>query len=210
MGSKERRERERVDTRQRILDAARDMFVKRGYEATTMRAIADRVEYTPTAIYHHFRNKEALITELCTLDFRDLARRFNRIEKVADPLERIGRLGDAYVEFAIEHPNHYQLMFMTPRPEVPPHAVEVAQGDPSEDAYALLRITCAEAIAEGRLRPGLDDPDQVAQMLWAALHGLVSLRIIKAHDPWLEWRDIRETAKHMREILIRGIRREPS
>jgi AcrR family transcriptional regulator len=210
MGSTERRERERTDTRGRILDAARDMFVERGYEATTMRAIADRVEYTPTAIYHHFRNKEALITELCTLDFRELAGRFNRIEKVPDPLERIARLGEAYVEFAIEHPNHYRLMFMTPRPQVPPHGVEVAHGDPSEDAYALLRLTCAEAIAEGRLRPEFDDPDEVAQMLWGALHGLVSLRIIKSHDPWLDWRDVRQTARHMRQVLMRGIRRDPS
>ena len=210
MGSKERRERERTDTRQRILDAARDMFVKRGYEATTMRAIADRVEYTPTAIYHYFRNKEALITELCTLDFRNLAERFNRIEKVPDPLERIARLGEAYVEFAVTHPNHYQLMFMTPRPEAAPDMVEATRGDPSEDAYALLRETCVDAIGDGRLRPELTDPDELAQILWAALHGLVSLRIIKSHDPWLEWGDVRKTAERVRELLLRGMLRDLS
>lgn len=206
MGSRERRQRQQADTRQRILDAARDMFVLRGYEATTMRAIADRVEYTPTAIYHHFRSKEALITELCQLDFRALAQVFNRIEKVPDPLERLSRLGEAYVEFAIAHPNHYQLMFMTPRPQVVP---DVAHGDPTEDAYALLRATCADAIAGNRLRPDIDDPDELAQILWAGLHGLVSLRIIKTHDPWLEWRDIRQSATRMRESLVRGLLREP-
>jgi AcrR family transcriptional regulator len=210
VGSKERRERERTDTRQRILDAARDMFVERGYDATTMRAIADRVEYTPTAIYHHFKNKEALITELCTLDFKSLAQRFNRIEKVADPLERIARLGDAYVEFAITHPNHYQLMFMTPRPEAPADMVEATKGDPSEDAYALLRETCVDAIRDGRLRTELTDPDDLAQILWSALHGLVSLRIIKSHDPWIEWGDVRQTADRVREILMRGMRRDPA
>ncbi|MGD8278076.1 MAG: TetR/AcrR family transcriptional regulator [Gemmatimonadota bacterium] len=210
MGSKERRERERADTRQRILDAARDMFVERGYEATTMRAIAARVEYTPTAIYHHFRNKEALITELCTLDFRSLAQRFIRIEKVPDPIERIGRLGEAYVEFAIAHPNHYQLMFMTPRPPASQDLVDAMKGDPSEDAYALLRETCVDAIESGLLRPELTDPDELAQILWSALHGLVSLRIIKTHDAWLEWGDVRRTAGRVREILIRGMRRDPS
>ena len=182
------------------------MFVLRGYEATTMRAIADRVEYTPTAIYHHFESKEALITELCQLDFRALAQVFNRIEKVADPIERLGRLGDAYVEFAIAHPNHYQLMFMTPRPQVVPDG---AHGDPTEDAYALLRATCAETIAGNRLRPEIDDPDELAQILWAGLHGLVSLRIIKTHDPWLEWRDVRQSARRMRESLVRGLLRDP-
>lgn len=208
MGSKERRERERASTRQRILDAARDMFVRRGYEATTMRAIADRVEYTPTAIYHHFRNKEALITELCTLDFRALAQRFQKIERVEDPIERIDRIGEAYIEFALTHPNHYQLMFMTPRPQVQPESVDVARGDPGEDAYAMLRETCAEAILSGRVRPEFQDPDELAQLLWTPLHGLVSLRIIKTHDPWLEWRDVRQTAKHLREVLLRGICRD--
>ena len=70
MGSMERRTRDREHTRAKILDAARRMFVRRGYEATTMRGIADEVEYTPTAIYHHFRNKEALLKELCAIDFR--------------------------------------------------------------------------------------------------------------------------------------------
>jgi AcrR family transcriptional regulator len=210
VGSKERRERERADTRQRIVDAARDMFAERGYEATTMRAIADRVEYTPTAIYHHFRNKEALITELCTLDFRSLAQRFNRIEKVPDPIERLARLGEAYVEFAITHPNHYRLMFMTPRPPGSQELLQATKGDPSEDAYALLRETCVDVIDSGLMRPELTDPDEMAQILWAGLHGLVSLRIIKTHDPWLEWRDVRETAKHVREIILRGMRRDAS
>src|SRR5438094_5711043 len=71
--SLERRQRERVQTRQRILDAARRMFVQRGYEATTMRAIAAKIGYTPTAIYHHFEDKEALVAELSALDFRAFA-----------------------------------------------------------------------------------------------------------------------------------------
>src|ERR1043166_6933096 len=92
------------------------MFVRQGYEATTMRAIANEVEYTPTALYHHFENKDALLTEISTLDFRALAAAFLRIGRVADPLERLGRIGEAYVEFALSHPMQYQLMFMTRRP----------------------------------------------------------------------------------------------
>src|SRR6185369_13375110 len=116
MGSLERRSRERADTRQRILDAAREMFVRRGYEATTMRAIAERIRYTPTAIYHHFRNKEALLIELTSQDFRALAQAFQRIRTVADPVERLRAIGEAYVEFGLAHPMHYRLMFMTPHP----------------------------------------------------------------------------------------------
>jgi AcrR family transcriptional regulator len=206
MGSLERRVRERAETREKILEAARELFVRRGYEATTMRAIAERVEYTPTAIYHHFRDKEALLTELCELDFRALAQAFQRIGQVPDPVERLGRIGAAYVEFAIAHPMQYQLMFMTRRP---PLKNGKAHTDPSEDAYAFLRQTCSEMVATGRLRPELQDPDELAQMAWSACHGLVSLHIVKGHDKAIDWRDVRATAQRSGEAMIRGILRAP-
>src|SRR6266581_9473332 len=110
--SLQRRQRERTEMHRTILDAAREMYVKNGYEATTMRAIADRIEYTPTAIYHHFRNKEALLAELCAADFRALAAAFQKIGRIEDPIERLRRSGLAYVQFGLEHPMQYQLMFM--------------------------------------------------------------------------------------------------
>jgi AcrR family transcriptional regulator len=203
MGSRERRERQRVQTRERILDAARAMFVSRGYDATTMRAIADEVEYTATAIYHHFANKDALLTELCDRDFSALASAFQKIGRIEDPLERIERIGAAYAEFALEHPMHYRFMFMTPRPA--PVASSVRRGDPTEDAYAFLRDACAEAIFSGRVRPEYDDPDELAQMLWGAVHGVISIRIAKEHDDWVDFRDTRRTAARLRELLMRGL-----
>lgn len=206
MGSRERRERERAETRERILDAARDMFVRHGYEDTTMRAIADEIEYTATAIYHHFESKEALLSELCAMDFRALAQAFLKIGRVEDPLQRLRRIGAAYVRFAVDHPMHYRLMFMTLRPV--PDRQGIQHGDPGEDAYAFLRETCDDAIREGVLRRGLDDADQVAQMMWASMHGLVSLHIVKQDDPWVEWRDVVQTADMMCAVMLRGIRRE--
>jgi AcrR family transcriptional regulator len=66
MSARQRREREKVETRRKILDAARELFALDGYDAVTMRAIADRIEYTPTAIYFHFRDKGELIERLCS------------------------------------------------------------------------------------------------------------------------------------------------
>src|SRR5919202_4998419 len=100
MGTRERRAREREETRERILDAAREMFAAQGVEAVTMRAIADRIEYTPTAIYHHFRDKQALISELCDRDYRSLAHHFQRIGRPHAPVERPRALGMAYAEVA--------------------------------------------------------------------------------------------------------------
>lgn len=208
MGSHERRTRERAETRQRILDAARKLFVRKGVEATTMRAIANEIEYTPTAIYHHFASKHELLLELCNIDFRALAAAFLRIGRVDDPIERLSRIGEAYVDFALEHPMQYQLLFMTRHPGVS-RAREHVRGDPTEDAYAFLRDTCADVIATGRLRDEFGDPEEVAQMAWASLHGLIALHIIKEDDPWIEWRDVRRTAARMGESLIRGMHRMP-
>jgi AcrR family transcriptional regulator len=205
MGTKERRERERLETRDKILEAAREMFATQGIEATTMRAIAGRIEYTPTAIYHHFKDKDALIIELCHCDFRTLARQFSQIERIDDPVERLRRIGDAYVQFAMENPHHYQIMFMTRTPYAEP---EYDRGNPEEDAYAFLVQTVQECIDTGRFRPEFTDPHQVGQMFWSTVHGLVSLHIAKADDPWVQWADLKETTTLMREAMLRGILRE--
>lgn len=205
MGTKERRERERAETRARILDAAREMFATQGIEATTMRAIAQRIEYTPTAIYHHFKDKDALIIELCHSDFRSLSQQFGKIGRIDDPVERLRRVGDAYVEFAIANPHHYQIMFMTRTPYAEP---EFDRGNPEEDAYAFLLQTVQECMDTGRFRPELTDPHQVGQMFWSSVHGLVSLQIAKCDDPWIQWADLRETTRLTREALLRGLLRE--
>jgi AcrR family transcriptional regulator len=204
VSSKERRERERVDTRHKILDAAREMFVRKGYEATTMRAIADRIDYTPTAIYHHFPSKEALLTELTTQDFRALAQAFRETAQVTDPVERLRQIGRAYIEFGVTHPMHYQLMFMTP-PHPDGTKSRIKHGDPGEDAYAFLVQACERAIAASRFRPELKDPHQVAQILWSGCHGLVSLWIARRRDAWVEWRDIRTTAAELHNVMLHGL-----
>ncbi len=89
MGIKERREREKQATRQRILDAARELFVHEGYEAVTMRRVAEKIEYSPTAIYMHFKDKAALIRELCAHDFLRFTETLNKVTRVQDPMERL-------------------------------------------------------------------------------------------------------------------------
>jgi AcrR family transcriptional regulator len=169
-------------------------------------------QYTATAIYH-FRSKDELVMELAASDFRALAAAFQRIGQIEDPIERARRIGEAYVDFALEHPMQYQLMFMTPHPVM--DVKGITRGDPSQDAYAFLREAWAAVIATGRLRPEFQDPEELAQMSWASLHGLLALHIIK-HRPmqngpdWIEWRDARTTAARLCESLVRGWFRIPS
>jgi AcrR family transcriptional regulator len=205
--SLERRERERADTRRRILEAARRMFVQQGYEGTTMRAIAAKIGYTPTAIYHHFKDKDALVAELSGVDFRALAQALQQTGSAGDPLDRLERIGAAYVEFGLTHPMQYQFLFMTRRPKG--GASGGMAREPGQDAYGFLRQTCAAVIATGRLRPEFTDPDELAQMCWGSLHGLVALQVAKGDDPAIPWRDVRQTAASSRATTLRGLLREP-
>ncbi len=208
MGTTARRAREKRSTRERILDAARELFVAEGFEAVTMRKIAEKVEYSPTAIYIHFTDKEALIREICLADFLALANVLSPVLEIPDPIERLQRLGEAYARFAIQHPNHYRLMFMTPgAPKAQVLEKELRRGSPDTDAYAVLEATVADAIAAGRLRPELDDVQLVAQTTWAAVHGVVALEIAKGKDDWVEWRDVDARIRLMCGTMVRGLER---
>ena len=206
MGPRERREREREEIRTKILDAARELFVAEGYEAVTMRRIADRIEYSPTAIYFHFRDKETLLREICDADFLTLAHEIAVVAQIADPIERLRAIGLAYFRFGMNYPNHYRLMFMTPHPPLGDDH-EIERGNPEEDAYALLKSIVAQAIAEGKFQEGITDVDLAAQTVWAGMHGVIALQIAKGNDNWVDWRPLEQRAELMNETLLNGLLR---
>jgi AcrR family transcriptional regulator len=207
MSAKERREREKAELRAKIMDAARRLFSSEGYEAVSMRRIAEAIEYSPTAIYVHFADKAALLAEICRQDFDSLAHVFGALAAVADPVERICRIGAAYVEFAVRYPNHYRLMFMTQRPPVESEEeIQARRGRPETDAYAFLRAAVDEAIAQGRVRPGVSgDADLFTQTLWAGVHGVASLEITHNCDKWLALRPLNERTRLMVAVTTGGI-----
>jgi AcrR family transcriptional regulator len=205
----ERRERERTETRDLILDAARELFISEGYEGVSMRKVAEKIEYSPTAIYVHFPNKQDLFLELCHSDFRKLAETFTRLEQLPDPVERLRRLGMAYVEFGLQNPQHYRMMFMTSHPPLPEKdETKMGKGNPEEDAYAFLRHCVQKAIDAGAFWADLSDADLIAQTLWAATHGVLALHIAKCSDPWVPWRDVHQRAELIIDGLLYGLLRK--
>src|SRR5262245_31765445 len=103
MGTLERRERGKAELRQKILDAARALFVTRGAEAVSMRKIAPSIEYSPTAIYDYFPDKESLMRALCAHDFTSLLVEGMHLLKERDPVKRLLDTGKVYIEFALRH-----------------------------------------------------------------------------------------------------------
>jgi len=206
MGTAERRERARQEIRILILDAAREMFAADGYEAVTLRKIAERVEYSPAAIYLHFADKEALFAELVAHDMAAFGERLLKLRRIAGPMERLRKAGQAYLDFALELPNHYRLLFMNVRPrdsEAPAEGEAAARG-----VYAFIKETVAEAIAADLLRPELDDADTVAQTMWAGVHGMAALHIaLCIHKRTIAWRPVKERMAMMVDVLLAGLAR---
>ena len=208
MGPRERLEKEKAETRDRILDAARELFAERGFEAVTMREIARKIEYTPTTIYIHFKDKEALLHEICDRDFALLAQKFFSVAELADPIEQLRMTGRLYARFGLENRHHYRLMFMSLRPEPTPELIERKKGNPSEDAYEFLVQIVQAGLAQGRFRPEHDDAQLIAQTVWAGIHGVVSLRISNECDPWVKWPDAERSVGTMIDVLVAGLTRE--
>jgi len=209
MGSIERREREREDKRRQILDAARELFVEEGYDAVTMRKVADKVEYTPTAIYLHFKDKEELVREVVTQDFLKLGQHFASIAEIDDPIEALSAMGASYLDFAQKYPNHYRLLFMTKLPQTTEQLPE-HHGNPSLDAYALLCVLVHKAMERGLFREDLTDAEFVAQLLWSGMHGIAALRIsCPEHDAWIQFRPAKALGAEMSRDLMAGLLRNP-
>ncbi len=206
MGVKERREREKSETRDRMLDAARELFVTEGYEGVSMRRVAEKIEYSPTAIYVYFADKEELFRELCHQDYARLAAVFQSSLMSSDPIERLRQIGAIYVDFGTRYPNHYKFMFMTVHPPCEPDDEDrEIMGNPERDAYAFLRWAVQQAIDADCFREEIRDAELVSQTLWASVHGVISLNIAKGSDPWVDWRALQERAELMLEVTLRGL-----
>jgi AcrR family transcriptional regulator len=210
MGVKERRAREKSGTRDKILDAARELFVTEGYDGVSMRRVAERIEYSPTAIYIHFADKQELFHELCQQDYARLAEVFQSSAMSSDPIERLKQIGSTYTEFGMRYPNHYRFMFMTPHPTHEPDEEDRERmGNPEVDAYAFLKWAVQQAIDAGRLREELHDAELISQTLWASVHGVISLNIAKCSDPWVDWRPLQQRTQLMLDATLRGLVRDP-
>jgi AcrR family transcriptional regulator len=187
MGVKERRLREKVALREEILEAARELFVKEGYESVSMRRIAQEIEYSPTTIYLYFRDKQDLIHQLCDETFSLLIKTLKDLHlDLGDPLEGLRKAGYAYVQFGLEHPDHYRATFVIPHchEEMAGLTEKELENDSGMQCFNSLRMGVAECIRLGYFKPV--DIETTSQAIWANLHGITSLLIGNSKFPWVE------------------------
>ena len=157
-------------SRESIVEAARDLLAEGGVQALSMRAVANRVGVSATAIYHYFENKDALVHAVVAAGFERMERYLQGAAEGFAPgsRERLNAFAQAYLRFALENREYFQVLFSLGIQR--PQSIE---GSPEGSGYRLLLENVTRAIESGAIRRA--DPDLVAFHLWAYVHGLVSL-----------------------------------
>ncbi len=177
MQAQARRERYRQETRSVILGAAREIFVRHGFEAFSMRTLARAVGYSPAAIYLHFTSKEELLDVLVEESFVHLYEALGILlkERGKDPVRRLKRGLRLYVEWGLKHPSEYQIAFVVRNPAKKPYRTHRA----FDLARALVKLCLGKSKATER------EVELRTQALWAATHGITSLLTQRPSFPWV-------------------------
>ena len=161
-----RRERQRAERHQLIIDTARELAEADGWDAVTTRGLAERIEYSQPVLYSHFAGKDAIVgavaLEGCT-EFARLVR--ERAAAAPDDRSALSAVAAAYLEFAADRPALYEAMFhlATDYPFADP-----ASPPPLHEAFASLRDPLEAAT-------GAEDIGLRTELFWSALHGVVTL-----------------------------------
>jgi AcrR family transcriptional regulator len=188
------------DARNSILEAASAVFAQKGIDGVSMRHIAREIGVSATALYRHYDSKNALLADACKAGFAEFGAQLEATARAAaTPLDALRELGKVYVDFALSHPMHYDVMMIRPH--------QWALGpDPEQDpaSFAGLIAVIEGCQAAGQLAPG--DAREAAHRVWAGLHGVVSLAIAMPGEiRGLEPQPVRARANAMVEAVIASL-----
>ncbi|HET7540273.1 MAG TPA: TetR/AcrR family transcriptional regulator [Polyangiaceae bacterium] len=168
-----------ADTRALLVTAARDLFLEAGEPGFSLREVARRVGVSPAAVYRHFEGKEALIFAACTQGFEVFSSYLVRALAGTTPLERALAACEQYRLFGLENPLDYRFIFMSPAKQIQPSKTATpARNEPMLPQYSTFQFLVdriRECMEAGVIARG--DTQQTAVLVWAHLHGLVSLRL---------------------------------
>jgi AcrR family transcriptional regulator len=171
MGTKERKDRQKTEMRGTILSAALKLFADEGYENVTMRKIADKIEYSAGTLYLYFKNRDEIFFELHKLGFEEFFKRQLAVQKVDEPLKRLTEHGLAYIQFAIDEPLYYDLIFIS---QIPAKTIKINKDwETGDRTYELLKLNIRQAAEAGHFNNV--DIDVAAFSLWSFVHGISSL-----------------------------------
>ncbi|MCU0376517.1 MAG: TetR/AcrR family transcriptional regulator [Chitinophagaceae bacterium] len=171
MAVEDKRIRERELMRRLILDAAKEIFLEKGYHNTSIRNIAEKIDYSAGTIYLYFKEKDDIFLALHNEAFAKLFKFISPLEQVTDPFERLKGLGHYYLRFALENKDLYNLMFIM---SAPMNMIKEAHGwSMGNRVFESLICTLESCKATGRFAGNRLIP--LAFLLWSSLHGMCAL-----------------------------------
>jgi AcrR family transcriptional regulator len=193
-----KRKGEGLQRRAEILDAAKQLFVEEGYVATTIRRIAAKLGVSSTALYVYFPDKDAILVEICDGTFAGLIAELDEVRRdTADPLGALARSLERYIRFGLRHPHEYELTFVTRRSK---ELQKLKSEDEKLGMQAYGRFyDCVDAVVGAGLT-NESDTRRLTHQLWAAIHGLVVLLLLKSEFPWTELNSLIDG--HVRMLLL--------
>jgi AcrR family transcriptional regulator len=198
--SSQRREKEKQELHSAILNSAAQLFLEKGYDGFSMRQVAEQIGYSATTIYLYFEDKDDLLFSVVDQAYerfsRDLQTAF---ESSMDPIQRIYNLGRAYVDFGLQNPVAYQLIYM----QRPDFLTRWSNGSRKSRPLALLIFQQAVSLAAEAGAIHNSDTECQADALWASFHGLVALSISM---PMFNPERIDKAVNEALNILVTGIR----
>lgn len=162
-----------TETRDRIVEEARDLYLTGGLSALSMRKVAERVGVSATALYRHFDDKESLLMAVVQAGFERFTSYLLRGLSGKTPAERLTLTGEGYLRFALENPSYYRIMFMSTREDLGYDRFPAQSREKLSSSFQLLVDRTRECQDAGRVRKG--DPVELAVVIWSFCHGLVSL-----------------------------------
>ena len=169
-----RKERQKEELRTKILQSAKALFIEKSYHETSIRNIAERIDYSPTTIYLYFKDKDDVFYALHQEGFALLNQYFKPLAFVEDPYQRLKAVMKAYIRFALENREFYDLMFIN---RAPMNALDdkCDEWDEGKHSFQALVNTVTQCIGKGYFN-GME-PETLSFTLWAMVHGICSLEI---------------------------------
>ena len=175
MSSAERKAREKEDLKALILKASMKLFVEKGIAQTTIRNIADAIDYSIGTVYVYFSDKNAILHALHTQCFAELGGQFRVLYNVKDPMERLKAMGKVYIQFAMDNPDKYDLMFNLKEPMEFLNDIQAKEWDEGAATFDVMQTTVKECIGAGHFKGHNLEP--LSYLVWSCVHGICSLEI---------------------------------
>ncbi len=175
MGIKQRKDREREEMKELILDAAKRISIDEGFEKVSIRKIAEEIEYSPGTIYLYFKNRDEILFELHNIAFQKFYKEQLKISHITEPFEKLREHGRIYIKFGVENPDLYELMFIV---RAPGNEIETSQKwNEGMKTFDFLRSNVQECLDAGYFKGS--DANTLSIAMWSLVHGIVSLYLRK-------------------------------